>query len=91
MKQATKIKLTARQLDLLLAMAGGVRVHYQRYMGSFCPNAYYFRTDTRRKCTREAVALFNLGLFVDTNPSRFESGPYKLSGKGRKLAREVKP
>lgn len=49
--------LTAIQQELLEAMRSGVVVRYMPYMGRFNQNAYYWRGDTRARCTAPAKAL----------------------------------
>jgi hypothetical protein len=55
-------KLSKTQQDLLDAMKRGVTVHYMPYAGRFNPTAYYFRTDTMKRCTAAADALIQKGL-----------------------------
>lgn len=55
-------KLPKTQQDLYDAMKRGVICHYMRYMGTFRPNAYYFRTDTHASCTAAVEALVKKGL-----------------------------
>jgi hypothetical protein len=52
-------KLTPAMADLLEAMKRGVRVHY---IGSADP--YYFRADTFKPCTKQALGLIDRGLVV---------------------------
>ena len=55
--------LNAKQQELLDAMREkGVKCHYMPYAGSFNPTAYYFRTDTMRRCTATAQSLLDRGL-----------------------------
>jgi hypothetical protein len=49
-------KLTPAMADLLEAMKRGVRVHY---LGG--TNAYYFRNDTMKNCTRQVEGLLDRG------------------------------
>jgi len=49
--------LTPAMQDLLDAMRRGARVHY---IGGV--NAYYFRSDTRKLCTKQVDALQSRGL-----------------------------
>lgn len=61
------MKLSKTQLELLEAMKKGVKCLYMPYMGTFNPNAYYFRNDTMRRCTAPAKALLEKGLVVVTD------------------------
>ena len=56
------MKLSKSQAELLAAMETGVVCYYMRYMGRFNPTAYYFRSDTLKRCTATAKALFDKGL-----------------------------
>ena len=56
------MKLSKSQAELLEAMQNGVKCYYMRYMGRFNPTAYYVRSDTMKRCTATAKALFNNGL-----------------------------
>ena len=56
------MKLSKSQAELLEAMQNGVKCYYMRYMGRFNPTAYYFRSDTMKRCTATAKALFDKGL-----------------------------
>ena len=50
-------KLSAAQTDLLECMRRGNTVYYLSGL-----NAYYFRSDTMKNCTKQAVALLGRGL-----------------------------
>ena len=52
-------KVTPAMLGLVDAMRRGVRAHY---LGGV--NAYYFRSDTMRACTRQVLGLIDRGLAV---------------------------
>ena len=52
-------KLSPTQQELLDAMRRGVVVHY---MGGI--DAYYFRSDTMKRCTSTALALHVKGMAV---------------------------
>ena len=56
------MKLSKSQAELLEAMQNGVKCYYMRYMGRFNPTAYYFRSDTMKRCTATAKALLEKGL-----------------------------
>jgi hypothetical protein len=56
------MKLSKSQAELLGAMQNGVKCYFMRYMGRFNPTAYYFRSDTMKRCTATAKALFDKGL-----------------------------
>lgn len=49
--------MTQAQQELLEAMKRGCVCHYMRGIDSYC-----FRTDTMRRCTRQAEALLKAGL-----------------------------
>ena len=49
-------KLTPKQQELLEAMRSGVEVHYLRGV-----EAYYFRSDTMRRCSSQARGLYDKG------------------------------
>lgn len=65
------MKLSTPQAELLQAMRAGAVCHYMRYMGTFNPTPYYFRTDTMKPCTKQARALLTRGLVEE-----FERGAY---------------
>jgi t-SNARE complex subunit (syntaxin) len=52
--------LTAAQRDLLDAAKAGTTVHFMG--GGSC---YYFRTDTMKRCTKQAQALICKGFLVE--------------------------
>ncbi len=56
------MKLPKTQHELYEAMKTGVTCFYMPYMGSFRPDAYYFRTDTHKRCTAAAEHLLKRGL-----------------------------
>ncbi len=56
------MKLSKTQQELHEAMLRGVTCHYMPYSGRFNPSAYYFRSDTMKKCSKAAAALLKLGL-----------------------------
>ena len=58
------MKLSKRQAELLAAMETGVVCYYMRSMVRFNPTAYYFRSDTMKRCTATAKALFDKGLLT---------------------------
>lgn len=51
------MKISKTQQELLGAMQKGVVCFYMPYAGRFNPNPYYFRSDTRKRCTAAAEAL----------------------------------
>lgn len=56
------MKLSRYQRELLDAMHAGVRVHYIRRKTMLNATAYYFRSDTMKRCTRAALALLAWGV-----------------------------
>lgn len=54
-------KLSNTQQELLDAMQAGVTVHYMPYAGNWNPKAYFFRSDTMKRCTAAAEALIDKG------------------------------
>lgn len=62
-------KLPKTQAELLEAMRAGVTCTYMRAMGSYRPNAYYFRGDNGQHCTAPARALLAKGLAEKFNVS----------------------
>ena len=54
--------LSSLAQELYAAMQKGVVCHYMPYMGRFNPNAYYFRTDSHKRCTKQAESLLKAGL-----------------------------
>lgn len=79
-------KLTPAMEDLLLAMRRGVRLHFMPYSCSY--DAYYFRRDTMKHCTKQAGGLFARGLIVNPDP-RFNRLPWELNEAGKALADEL--
>ena len=77
------MKLSKSQAELLAAMDAGVVCYYMRYMGRFNPTAYYFRSDTMKRCTATANALFDKGL-LESKVGK--SGDKFLVAKNRKDA-----
>jgi hypothetical protein len=67
------IKLSKTQQELYDAMKSGVVVHYMPYAGRFNQTAYYFRTDTMKRCTAAAEALREKGLAQQTGGWRDET------------------
>jgi hypothetical protein len=59
------VKLSKTQQDLHDAMLKGVKCRYMPYMGTFNPNAYYYRNDTMKRCTAQARALLAKGLLKE--------------------------
>ena len=77
------MKLSKSEAELLAAMETGVVCYYMRHMGRFNPTAYYFRSDTMKRCTETAKALFDKGLLE----SKVEkSGDHFLVARNRKDA-----
>jgi hypothetical protein len=74
--QDVVMRLSATQAELFQAMRNGVVCHYMPYMGRFCPNAYYFRSDTKKRCTAPARALKEKGLVVSVDKDSW--GGHKL-------------
>lgn len=70
------MRLSATQAELLEAMRNGVVCHYMPYMGRFCPNAYYFRSDTKKRCTAPSRSLKEKGLVVSVDKDSW--GGHKL-------------
>lgn len=64
--------LTPSMQELLDAMKAGTICHFMPYAGSFQPNAYYFRNDTMKKCTRAARGLLERGLVVAISKSHYD-------------------
>lgn len=64
-------KLTPAMAELLEAMERGIRV---KYMGGV--NAYYFRSDTGKPCTKQALGLLDRGMAIQ---SRDEAGRVTLA------------
>ena len=58
------MKLSPAQADLILAMQRGVRVHYMDYSRGH--DAYWFRADTMKHCTKQVQALIRRGLVAHT-------------------------
>lgn len=58
-------KLSPAMLDLLQAMQSGVVVHYMPFSRGY--DDYYFRSDTRKSCTKQVVALVDRGLAETLN------------------------
>ena len=57
------MNLTKAQQKILDEMRKpGARAIYMPYMGSFQPEAYWFLTTTRKRCTRQIEKLIKLGL-----------------------------
>lgn len=54
--------LSKTQRELYVAMKAGAICHHMPYRGRFNPNAYYFRSDTMKRCTAAAEALLRRGL-----------------------------
>lgn len=75
-------KLTPAMKDLLLAMRGGVRLHYMSF--SRWNEPYYFRSDTMKPCTKQALGLLDRGLVYNPDP-RFNRLPRELTELGRTL------
>jgi hypothetical protein len=57
------MKLTKSQADLLEAMQNGVVCKFMNYVGG----SYCVRSDTMRRCTLTAHALFRHGLLIKTD------------------------
>jgi hypothetical protein len=55
--RSRKIELSSSQRDLLIAMKGGVKVHFVSGW-----DAHAFRSDTMRRCTATIFALKRVGL-----------------------------
>lgn len=55
-------RLSRTQQDLFEAMKSGVYCKYMPYQGRFNPTAYYYRSDTMKRCTAAAEALLKKGL-----------------------------
>lgn len=72
--------LPKTQAELLEAMRNGVEVRYMRYMGSFNPNAYYYRTDNLKRCTAPVKALLEKGLAEKVNVQRI-GGDHQVRAK----------
>jgi len=60
-EQLKQLSASARELYAKM-QAGDAQVYYMRYMGSFNPSAYYYRSDTGRRCTRQVASLLAAGL-----------------------------
>lgn len=56
------LRLPKTQQELYAAMKAGAICHHMSYRGSFNPTAYYFRSDTMKRCTAAAEALLKRGL-----------------------------
>jgi len=56
------MRLSKTQTELLEAMKTGVICWYMPYMGRLNPTAYYYRSDTMKRCTAAARALLKKGL-----------------------------
>lgn len=81
-----KLKLTKPQAELLLAMQSGVQLFYMRYMGRFNPNAYYYRGDTHKRCTRAAQSLIEKDFVIADPNSRNRYDPdWILSEAGKEF------
>jgi hypothetical protein len=67
-----RMKLSRYQRELLEAMHAGVRVHYIHHETLMNATAYYFRSDTMKRCTRAAKALLAWGVVekVECGPDR---------------------
>lgn len=48
--------------ELYVAMQNGVTCFYMPCAGRFNPTAYYFRSDTYERCTKQVKALIKAGL-----------------------------
>lgn len=75
-------KLTPAMVDLLLAMRNGVRLHYMGF--TRWSDAYYFRTDTHKACTKQAQGLLDRGLIFHPDP-RFNRLPLELTDLGKTI------
>jgi hypothetical protein len=68
---ANKIKLSPATRELYEAMQNGVRCFYMPCIrvrpGCFNQTSYYFRSDTYKRCTKQAEALLKVGLVEKCN------------------------
>lgn len=48
--------------ELYASMQNGVTCFYMPYAGRFNQTAYYFRSDTHKRCTKQVKALIKAGL-----------------------------
>lgn len=72
MKETTRQqskKLPKAQQELLDAITSGVMVHYMSFKGYFSHATYYYREDTGKHVTKEAVALINKNLIKPNHHS----------------------
>lgn len=72
-------KLSKTQQELLDAMKGGVKVVYMHAIGSWNPQAYYFRDDNYKPCTAAAKALLEKGFAEKCNQQH--NGGHNLCAK----------
>lgn len=77
-------KLTPAMLDLLQAMGRGARLHWMPWTRSY--DAYFFRSDTGKPCTKQAEGLHARGLIENPDPA-YNRLPYQLTEAGRELLR----
>lgn len=77
------MRLSKSQQDLVDAIKHGVTIHYMGYMGRFNPHAYYFRSDTNKKCTASANSLIEKGIArrIDGRHSMLELIPNVIDTK----------
>ena len=61
------VRLSPLAAELHVAMQQGVTCFYMPYMGRFNQTPYYFRSDTHKRCTKQAEALLKAGLVEKYN------------------------
>lgn len=67
MRNNAQPKLSALTTELYTAMRTGVICYYMPYMGRFNQTPYYFRSDTHKRCTKQAETLLRAGLVEKYN------------------------
>ena len=70
-------------VDLLVAMRNGANLHYMPFTRGY--DAYYFRTDTHRPCTKQALGLLDRGLVRNPDP-KYNRLPLELTEEGKSIA-----
>lgn len=55
------VKLTKNEQEVLTYLINGGKCHYMRSIGNFQPNAYWYRADNHKKCTRQIEGLAKKG------------------------------
>ena len=61
------VRLSLLATELHAAMQHGVTCFYMPYMGRFNQTPYYIRSDTHKRCTKQAEALLKAGLVETYN------------------------